>query len=267
MSADPSSALNPIILIPARMASERLPGKPLADIGGRPMIVHVLDRCREASVGRVVVACCEAAVRDAVTAAGGEAVMTSPDLPSGSDRVHAALRIVDPEGHHGAVLNVQGDLPTIPPDLIRRALTALDNPAVDIGTLVTAIRDADEARNPNITKAVVGFADADGAGRALYFSRAPVPSGDGPLWHHIGLYAYTRRALDRFVALPPGVLERRERLEQLRALEHGLRIDCLRVSAVPPGVDTPADLDHVRTLLAPGDPALTNRGGGEETNL
>jgi 3-deoxy-manno-octulosonate cytidylyltransferase (CMP-KDO synthetase) len=204
----------------------------------------------------VVVACAEAAVHDAVAAAGGTAVLTDPALPSGSDRVHAALLAVDPAGRHDAVVNLQGDLPTIDPVAVRAALAPLAEPAVDIATLAAVITDPGERDDPNVVKAVVGLDAAalrPGAiGRAFYFTRATAPSGDGPLLHHIGLYAYRRTALDRFVALPPSPLERRERLEQLRALEAGLRIDVAIVAGVPLGVDTADDLEQARKALAPG---------------
>ncbi|MBF0248985.1 MAG: 3-deoxy-manno-octulosonate cytidylyltransferase [Alphaproteobacteria bacterium] len=240
---------NPIVIIPARMASTRLPGKPLADIAGLPMIVQVLNRAREADVGPVVVACAEAEIRDAVQAAGGRAVLTDPNHPSGSDRIFEALCAVDPDGRHDVLVNLQGDLPVIEPAVVQAALAPLADPAVDIATLVAGIEDEDEKTNPNVVKAVVGFRDGATTGRALYFSRATVPHGDGPLWHHIGIYAYRRGALERFISLPPGVLEQREKLEQLRALENGMRIDAARVDTVPFGVDTPADLERARRIL------------------
>ena len=243
--------LNPVILIPARMAATRLPDKPLADIHGQPMIVHVMRRALESGLGRVVIACSEQAVHDAVTAAGGEAAMTDPDLPSGSDRILAALKTLDPEGRHRAVINVQGDLPTLDPHLIVTAATMLQDDAVDIATLGAVITRTEEIDNPNVVKAVAEI-DIDGGakqGRALYFTRTTTPSGAGPLLHHIGLYAYRRDALERFVASPPAVLERREKLEQLRALALGMRIDIAVVDTVPLGVDTPADLDRARDLL------------------
>jgi 3-deoxy-manno-octulosonate cytidylyltransferase (CMP-KDO synthetase) len=240
-----------IVIVPARMASTRLPGKPLADIHGRPMIAHVVDRATEAAIGPVVVAAAEAEIADAVTAAGGRAVLTRPDHPSGSDRIAEALARIDPDRRYRVVVNLQGDLPTIDPDAVRAALRPLTDPAVDIATLVTEIVDDAERDDPNVVKAVVALAPGAVVGRALYFSRAAVPAGDGPLLHHIGLYAYRRAALERFVGLPSGVLERRERLEQLRALEHGMRIDAARVDTVPLGVDTPADLERARALLAP----------------
>ncbi len=246
MSASP----NPVVVIPARLHATRLPGKPLADIGGEPMIVHVWRRACEAAIGPVVVACAEAEIAEAVTRAGGNAVLTRPDHPSGSDRVFEAVRRFDPDGDYDAVVNVQGDLPTIEPRAIRAVFAPLADPAVDIATLATEIREPRERDDPNVVKAVVSAAPGARSGRALYFSRAAVPSGDGPLYHHIGLYAFRRAALERFVALPQGVLERRERLEQLRALENGMRIDAALVDTVPLGVDTPADLERARRMLS-----------------
>ena len=244
-----------IVVIPARLASTRLPNKPLADIHGRPMIVRVWERAVAAGIGPVLVACAEEAIAEAVRRAGGEAVLTDPDLPSGSDRVAAALRKYDPARRYDAIVNVQGDLPAIDPAVIRTVLLPLSDPAVDIATVAAEIVDPEERTNPNVVKAVFVPAAADGrgitAGRALYFTRATAPSGDGPLFHHIGIYAYRRAALERFVALPPGVLEQRERLEQLRALEAGMRIDVAVVRTVPLGVDAPADLERARSLLAP----------------
>lgn len=247
-----SRALRPIVIIPARMASTRLPGKPLADIGGVPMIVHVWRRAMEAGAGPVVVACAETAIADAVEAAGGTAVLTRPDHPSGSDRIFEAAVRIDPEGSHDVIVNLQGDLPAVDPAVVRAVLSPLADPAVDIATLVSLIADAEERDDPNVVKAVVSLADGASAGRAIYFSRAAVPWGDGPHFHHIGIYAYRRDALTRFVALPPGVIEQRERLEQLRALENGMRIDAALVDTVPFGVDTPADLERARRLLAGG---------------
>ncbi len=228
------------------MASTRLPGKPLADIAGRPLIAHVLDRAAEAGVGPVLVACCEEEVAAAVQAAGGNAAMTEPDLPSGSDRIRAALDDFDPDRRFGRVVNLQGDLPTVPPGDIRAALALLDDPEVDIGTVAARIVREEERTNPNVVKAVFG---ADG--RALYFTRATAPAGPGPLFHHIGLYAWRRAALERFTALPPSPLEQREKLEQLRALEAGMRVAVAVVDSVPLGVDTPADLARARELLDP----------------
>jgi 3-deoxy-manno-octulosonate cytidylyltransferase (CMP-KDO synthetase) len=240
--------MNALILIPARMASARLPGKPLADIAGLPMIVHVAARAAASGLGRVVVATDTADVLDAVRAHGFEAVLTRPDHQSGSDRIFEALRAIDPAGQAEVVVNVQGDLPTIEPETIRAALAPLAEPAVDIATLAVEIVRAEEKTNPNVVKAVGSPLSATRM-RALYFTRATAPWGEGPLYHHVGLYAYRRAALERFVSLPPSPLERRERLEQLRALEAGMRIDIEIVDAVPLGVDTPDDLDRARQLL------------------
>jgi len=242
---------NPLLVIPARLGSTRLPDKPLADIHGEPMIVHVWRRAMEASIGPVLVACAEAAIVDAVSRAGGRAMLTRPEHPSGSDRIHEAVARLDPEGDFDAVINVQGDLPTIDPEAIRAALAALADPEVDIATLAATIIVVADGENPHIVKAVTAIDPATGIGRALYFSRAAVPTGEGPLYHHIGLYAYRRAALDRFVKLPPGRLERRERLEQLRALENGMHIAVALVEDVPLGVDTAEDLERARLLLAP----------------
>ena len=237
---------NPIILIPARMASTRLPDKPLAQIGGLAMIVQVLKRAQEADCGRVVVAAAEAEIAEAVTAAGGEAVLTDPDLPSGSDRIHAALEMIDSAGAHDVIVNLQGDLPTLEAKLVRDCLAALDG--ADMATLVAEISDARERDNPNVVKAVLSLENGKKA-RALYFTRATAPYGDGPLYHHIGIYAYQRAALDKFVSLPPSPLEKRERLEQLRALEAGFTIHAAIVDTVPVGVDTPEDLAHAEAVL------------------
>ncbi|WP_313194457.1 3-deoxy-manno-octulosonate cytidylyltransferase [Shinella zoogloeoides] len=238
-----------LVLIPARMASTRLPGKPLADIAGLPMIVQVARRAAAADVGRVVVAVDHQDIFDAVVAAGFAAVMTRVDHQSGSDRIHEALTKSDPEGRAEFVINVQGDLPTIDPETIRAALRPLENAATDIATLTTEIRDEHEKTNPNVVK-VVGSPIGESRLRALYFTRATAPYGNGPLYHHIGLYAYRRKALETFVTLPPSTLERRESLEQLRALEAGMRIDAEIVDTVPLGVDTPADLEKARAMLA-----------------
>ena len=245
-----SAPQNPIIVIPARLAATRLPNKPLAEIAGVPMIVHVWRRAVAAETGPVLVACGELAIAVAVEAAGGRAVMTDPDLPSGSDRVHAAVEAIDPAGDHDAVINLQGDLPLIDPAAIRATLGPLDDPAVDIATLAARIVEPAERADPNVVKAVLTLAPGARVARALYFSRAAVPAGEGPHYHHIGLYAFRRAALRRFVAFAPGLLEARERLEQLRALEHGLRIDVALVDTVPLGIDTPADLARARALIA-----------------
>jgi len=242
--------VNPLLVIPARLASTRLPGKPLADIAGAPMIVHVWRRAVESSLGRVVVAAAEREIATAIEQAGGEAVLTQPDLPSGSDRIFAALAALDPARRHDVIVNVQGDLPLIDPQAIRDSLLPLAEPLVDIATLAAVIHDAAERTATSVVKVVAGFAPGARIARALYFSRAPVPSGEGEHYHHIGLYAYRRAALERFVALPPSVLERRESLEQLRALEAGMRIDVALVDSVPFGVDTPADLARARQLMA-----------------
>ncbi|MDH3234586.1 MAG: 3-deoxy-manno-octulosonate cytidylyltransferase [Alphaproteobacteria bacterium] len=243
------ATLQPIVVIPARMAATRLPGKPLADIAGKPMIVHVLDRANAAKLGPVVVACPDPEIAAAVEAAGGRAVMTKPNHPSGSDRVLEAVESVDPAGAHDVVVNLQGDLPTIAPAAIAAVLDPLADPAVDIATLVVRITDPAERDDPNVVKAVLEFGQ-ERIARALYFSRSPVPAGEGPLYHHIGIYAFRRSALVRFVALPPSGLERRERLEQLRALEAGMRIDAALIDDVPLGVDTEADLAKARKKLS-----------------
>lgn len=243
------SPSNPIIVIPARLAARRLPNKPLADIAGVPMIVHVMRRAEAAGLGPVVVACGDAEIATAIEDAGGRAVMTDPDHPSGSDRVLEALDAIDPDSAHDIVVNLQGDLPTIEPGIIGDVLAPLADGAVDIATLVAEIVDPAERSNPNVVKAVVSFPAGGRIGRALYFSRAQVPAGEGPLYHHIGIYACRREALGKFVGLPPSGLERRERLEQLRALEAGMRIDACLVDTVPLGVDTQADLETARRLL------------------
>jgi 3-deoxy-manno-octulosonate cytidylyltransferase (CMP-KDO synthetase) len=246
-----SASLNPeiLVLVPARMASTRLPGKPLALINGVPMIVEVMRRAQEARIGRVVVATDTASVLEAVEAHGGEAVMTRIDHESGSDRIHEALEKLDPSAKCRYVVNVQGDLPTIDPKIIGASLQPLIDGPADIATLAAVIHDEGERTNPNVVK-VVGSAVGRHRLRALYFTRATAPWGDGELFHHIGLYAYRREALSRFVKLPPSPLERRERLEQLRALEAGMRIDVTIVDTVPLGVDTPADLEKARAILA-----------------
>jgi 3-deoxy-manno-octulosonate cytidylyltransferase (CMP-KDO synthetase) len=239
---------DPLVLIPARLAATRLPNKPLADIAGEPMIVHVWRRAVEAGIGPVVVATDSREIVQAVEKVGGLAVLTRPDHPSGSDRLAEALEGIDPEGRHDVVVNVQGDLPTIDPAIIGAAVVPLADRSVDIVTLCAPITDPEEADNPNVVK-LVGHEIAPRRLRALYFTRARAPYGPGPLWHHIGLYAYRRKALTRFVALPPGELETREKLEQLRALEAGMRIDAVVVDDLPLGVDTQADLDRARLLM------------------
>jgi 3-deoxy-manno-octulosonate cytidylyltransferase (CMP-KDO synthetase) len=242
--------VTPLLVIPARLASTRLPNKPLADIGGVPMIVHVWRRAIESGAGPVVVAAAEPEIAAAIEAAGGKAVLTRPDHPSGSDRIFEAVSALDPGRRHDVVINVQGDLPLIDPAAIRASLLPLADQAVDIATLAAPIHDEAERNSPSVVKIAAGFAAGARVTRALYFSRLPVPHGAGAHYHHIGLYAYRRAALERFVALPPSVLEKRESLEQLRALEAGMRIDVALVDSVPFGVDTPADLARARQLMA-----------------
>jgi 3-deoxy-manno-octulosonate cytidylyltransferase (CMP-KDO synthetase) len=243
---------NPIIVIPSRLASTRLPGKPLADIAGEPMIVHVWRRAIAAEVGPVVVACGDRAIAAAIEKAGGQAVMTDPRHPTGSDRIAEAMVRLDPDRRFDAVINVQGDLPLLDPATVRIAVFALSDPEIDIATLAAIITNTAALSDDSVNKVAAGFADPARPARALYFSKAAIPWGEGPHYEHIGLYAYRREALERFVALPQGVLERRERLEQLRALEAGMAIS---VSLIEPGrlgvqVDTPADLARARELAA-----------------
>jgi len=240
---------NTIVMVPARMASTRLPGKPLAEIAGLPMIVQVMRRAEEADVGRVIVATDTQKVADVVAQHGGEAVMTREDHISGSDRIWEALETLDPNGAVDTIVNVQGDLPTIDKAAIRASLMPLENQDVALSTLATEITHEDERTNPNVVK-LVGTESAPNCLRALYFTRATAPYGEGPLYHHIGLYAWRRSALERFVNLPPSPLELREKLEQLRALEDGMRVDAALVDTVPLGVDTPADLERARALLS-----------------
>jgi len=240
---------NAVILIPARLASTRLPGKPLADIAGAPMIIQVARRAAESGLGRVVVATDTAAVAEVVQKHGFEVAMTRADHQSGSDRIFEALEALDPGGKVSTVINVQGDLPTIEPAIIGAALRPFEDPAVDIATLGVEIEDAEEKTNPNVVK-IVGTPLSATRLKALYFTRATAPWGEGPLYHHIGLYAYRRAALERFVKLGPSPLEKRERLEQLRALEDGMRIDAEIVRSVPLGVDTPQDLERARRILS-----------------
>jgi 3-deoxy-manno-octulosonate cytidylyltransferase (CMP-KDO synthetase) len=238
-----------LILIPARMASTRLPGKPLADIAGVPMIVHVWRRAVAEGIGPAIVATDSGEIAAAVEKSGGKAIMTRDDHMSGTDRIHEALTKVDAARRAGIIVNMQGDLPTLEPGNLAAAVALLQDSAVDIATLAAEIRKPDERVNPNVVK-VVGTPLATSRLRALYFTRATAPAGDGPLYHHIGLYAFRRAALDRFVALPPSPLEKREKLEQLRALEAGMRIDVAIVDTVPLGVDTPQDLETARAMLA-----------------
>jgi 3-deoxy-manno-octulosonate cytidylyltransferase (CMP-KDO synthetase) len=242
---------NPIVMIPSRLASFRLPNKPLADIGGAPMIVHVWRRAVAAGVGPVVVACGDHAIAETIEAAGGRAVMTDPRHPTGSDRIAEAIARLDPNREYDAVINVQGDLPTLDPAAVQVARFALNDPEIDIATLGAVITDEAALHDTSVNKVVAGFTDPAKPARALYFSKAIVPWGEGPHYEHIGLYAYRREALERFVRLPQGVLELREHLEQLRALENGITMS---VSLIEPErlgvqVDTPADLERARTLI------------------
>ena len=250
--------INPIVLIPARLASTRLPNKPLAEIAGKPMIVQCIERALEADLGPVAVAAGDPEIYDAVQAAGYTAVLTDPAHPSGSDRIYEAVSRLDPDGHHDVIVNVQGDLPTLDPISIRAALAPIRlSDGADIATIAAIIDREEERSNPNVVKVIAGFPQASDQAsdqgftiaRALSFTRATAPWGDGPLYHHIGLYAFRRQALARFVGLPPGILEQRERLEQLRALEAGMRIDVALVNTVPLGVDTPEDLERARAIL------------------
>ncbi len=237
-----------LIVIPARLAASRLPGKPMADICGDPMIVHVWRRAMEADCGPVIVACDATEIADAIARVGGRAVMTRSDHPSGSDRIWEAVEAVSGDYPADVIINLQGDLPTLEPQLVRRVAELLDDPAVEIGTLAAEIVRDEERGNPAVVKAI-GTPLSDGHLRALYFTRATAPSGDGPLYHHIGIYAYRKTALARFVDMPPSPLETRERLEQLRALEAGMRIDVAVVDTVPLGVDTPQDLERARLVI------------------
>jgi len=248
--------MNPVILIPARMASTRLPNKPLADIGGEPMIVHVWRQAVASTIGPVYVACDDARIAAAIEAAGGQAVMTLADHPSGSDRIYEALQKIDPQEKYDVVVNVQGDVPTIEPAIIRAALEPLNNADVDIATLACEIVEPHERADPSVVKPVLSFEGvARGTwrvARALYFTRAMAPYGEGLLYHHIGIYAYRRLALKRFISLPPSPLELREKLEQLRALEAGMRIDAAIVDTVPLGVDTQEQLERARQIVTRG---------------
>ena len=259
---------DPLVLIPARLAATRLPNKPLAEIAGEPMIVHVWRRAVEAGIGPVAVATDSPDIAEAVARAGGRAVMTRTDHASGSDRIFEAVEKLDPEGRHDVVVNVQGDLPTIDPAAIAASIVPLSDPAVDIATLVAVIARDEEKTNPNVVK-MVGSPISSGRFRALYFTRATAPYGDGPLYHHIGLYAYRRKALQRFVGLTPSPLEMREKLEQLRALEAGMRIDAVVVDDVPLGVDTPHDLDRAREIIAAraSDPKVASTFGSDPMPL
>lgn len=241
--------MNPIVVIPARMAATRLPGKPLADIAGVPMIVRVWRQAMLADVGPVIVAAAEREIAEAVEGAGGRAVMTAPDLPSGSDRVFAAVEAIDRHESHDVVVNVQGDLPAVDPACIRASVEVLAPTGADMGTPAAEIRDPADYDNPSVVKPIVSWDTTSARGRALYFTRARAPYGEGPLFHHIGVYAFRRAALSRFVKLEPSQLEKREKLEQLRALESGMTIAVARVDDIPLSIDTPEDLERARAVL------------------
>ena len=238
-----------LIVVPARLAATRLPNKPLAMIGNEPMIVHVWRRAVQSGAGPVIVAAGDQPIVDAITKAGGTAVLTDPELPSGSDRVHAAAEAFDPQGQFDVVVNVQGDLPTLEPKLVAASVTPLADPAIDIATVVARITIPEELNDTAVVKAALSLAPGATVGPALYFSRNLIPSGPGDHYHHIGIYAFRRAALRKFVTLKPTILELRERLEQLRAIENGMRMAAALVDTIPLGVDTPADLDRARRLL------------------
>jgi 3-deoxy-manno-octulosonate cytidylyltransferase (CMP-KDO synthetase) len=239
-----------LVIIPARMHSTRLPGKPLVDIAGEPMIVHVWRRAMAAETGRVVVATDTEEIVAAVRKAGGESVLTRPDHASGSDRVFEAVNHVDPEGDFEIILNLQGDLPAMEPGIVRDCLSPLQDKGPQIATIAAVITAAENRTDPNVVKVVGTPTGVPGRLRALYFTRATAPAGEGPLYHHFGMYAYRRSALERFVSLRPSTLEKREQLEQLRALEDGMRIDVTLVDSVPVEVNTPDDLERARRIIS-----------------
>lgn len=241
--------MKPIIIIPVRLKSTRLPEKPLQDICGKPMIQHVWEQAVSAQLGPVVVACDSEPVKSIIQNLGGTAVMTDPDLPSGSDRIYAALKSFDSDHQFNTIINLQGDLPNFPPKLLKETLPPLEESTVDIVTMATEIKSTEERDNPNVVKVVLAKNTERRSGRALYFSRHPIPSGPGPHYHHVGIYTYRRTALERFIKLDPSPLEIQERLEQLRALEASMRIDAILIDQAPWGVDTPEDLERMRTLL------------------
>jgi 3-deoxy-manno-octulosonate cytidylyltransferase (CMP-KDO synthetase) len=245
--------LSPLIIIPARLASSRLPNKPLAMIGDKPMIAHVIDRAKEANLGPVLVACDSVEIADAVQQAGGLACLTKPDHPSGSDRIYEALCLHDPENRHDIIINCQGDLPNLDPSLLQKLVAPLASGQADITTLATAITREEEHQNPSVVKVVMSLQEGADTGRALYFTRTAAPYGEGIRYHHIGVYAYRRDALKRFVSLPPSPLELREKLEQLRALEAGMRISVCVVNTTPLGIDTPQDLARAREIMHQGN--------------
>ena len=237
----------PLIVIPARLAATRLPGKPLADIEGKPMIARVVERALLAGLGPVAVAAGDAEILGPARESGARAVLTDPDLPSGSDRIFAALSELDPDGQFDPIINLQGDMPTFNPELLQVALAALaENTQADLSTLVSPSQDPLERADPNVVKAIVSMPEGATIGRGLYFTRADAPYGEGPIFRHIGLYVWRRAALARFIAAPPSPLERREKLEQLRALELGMKIAVRSVAEFPKGVDTPEHLESAR---------------------
>lgn len=241
---------NTLVIIPTRLAATRLPNKPLADICGKPMIVHVWEKAVQANVGPVIVASADQAILDVIQALGGEGVLTDPALPTGTDRVKAAMDLYDPQEKYSHIINIQGDLPTLEPSLVRESLEPFKDPLVDMATLGTLIEDPHELTDTNVVKISLSLGEGKDIGRALYFSRNLIPSGEGPHYHHIGLYAYTRACLNRYVSLPVNPIEVRERLEQLRALAHGLRIDVKVVKTKAPfGVDTSADLEKAIRVI------------------
>lgn len=241
--------MNALIIIPARLASTRLPNKPLANINGKPMIVHVMEQAQKANIGPVIVASGDKEIADAIIQAGGRVIDTDPNLPSGSDRVYQAFLQIENHQDYDVIINLQGDLPLIDPYDIRRSLQPLSDSSVDIATLIAPVKTDFERNAPSVVKVACSFKDEDTIGKALYFSRAPIPSGDGPLWHHVGIYAYRKAALEHFISLPESYLERREKLEQLRALEAGMSISCATIKDAPYGVDTPEDLENVRKIV------------------
>jgi 3-deoxy-manno-octulosonate cytidylyltransferase (CMP-KDO synthetase) len=251
--------MRPIVVIPTRLGSSRLPGKALTDINGQPMIAHVWQRGLEADIGPVVVACGDRQIADVIQDLGGHAILTDPTLPSGSDRAHAALSIADPHARHDMVIILQGDLPTIDPATIAATLEPLRREeACDIATLATEIEDPSELQAPSVVKIALAIAPGENIGRAVYFSRSVIPAGAGKHYHHVGMYTYRRQALARFVGLSRGVLEQRESLEQLRAIEHGMRIDAAVIRTEPLGVDTLADLERAKLLLSTSSPSAAS---------
>ncbi|MCP1230781.1 3-deoxy-manno-octulosonate cytidylyltransferase [Acetobacter indonesiensis] len=238
--------VSPLVIIPARMASTRLPGKPLADIAGKPMIVRVMEAAMKADIGPVAVAAADQAICDVILHAGGTAILTDPNLPSGSDRVWQAAQKLDADGHHDIIINLQGDLPTFPPEHLHAVMRVMQGASFDVGTLVAPVLSEDEKQAESVVKVACHFSSAADCAPALYFSRNAIPWGEGPIWHHVGVYGWRRNALKKFVSLPESGLEKREKLEQLRALEAGMRIGCTQIASAPFGVDTPADLERAR---------------------